>query len=228
MLLDIFMMSDDVKAKKLPDPPDPLGVPHEDSSAEIADLIKNAKNGDSNAFSSLVGYFDKFVYNTACRVLSASGFSIDSAEDIAQDSFIKAWRSLASFRGDCSFSTWLFRITVNTARDSVRTSVRKSTVSLTRQEDDSDEDVSEWDLPVTSGDTVPEDSLERRELILSVRRAIEQLPEDQRTVVVMRDIHELPYHEIAAKLGIELGTVKSRLNRGRANLKTILKKRNYL
>lgn len=228
MLLDIFMISDDVKAKNLSAAAGITGVPPEDSADEIAALINAAKNGDDNAFSSLVGYFDKFVYNTACRVLSASGHSLDSAEDIAQDSFIKAWRSIASFRGDCSFSTWLFRITVNTARDSVRTAVRKSTVSLTRQDDDSDEDVSEWDVPVTSGDTIPEDSLERRELILCVRRAIEELPEDQRAVVVMRDIHELPYHEIAVKLGIELGTVKSRLNRGRANLKTILKKGNFL
>ena len=69
-----------------------------------------------------------------------------------------------------------------------------------------------------------EDSLEKKELILSVRLAIEELPEDQRIILVMRDISELPYHEIAAKLGIELGTVKSRLNRGRAALKTILKK----
>ena len=65
-------------------------------------------------------------------------------------------------------------------------------------------------------------------MILGVRRAIEQLPEDQRAVVVMRDIHELPYKTIADTLGIELGTVKSRLNRGRANLKTILKNGNFI
>lgn len=225
MLMDIFMLSDNVKAKE---PAESVGVPPDNCSGEIKDLIEAAKNGDDAAFSSLVGYFDKFVYNTACRVLSASGYSIDSADDISQDSFIKAWRSISSFRGECSFSTWLFRITVNTARDFVRMSARKSTVALSRKDDGSDDEICEWDVPVTSGDTIPEESLERRELILFVRRAIEKLPEEQRTVVVMRDIHELPYQEIAEKLGIELGTVKSRLNRGRANLKTILKKGNFL
>ena len=115
------------------------------------------------------------------------------------------------FRGECLFSTWLFRITANSARDYIRHKNRHQTVSLTSSEED-DDDNKEWDVPVTSGDTVPESSLEKKELILGVRRAIEQLPEDQRAVVVMRDIHELPYKTIADTLGIELGTVKSRLN----------------
>jgi len=199
---------------------------YDSSENEIFALIEAAKNGDDTAFSSLVGFYEKFVYNTACRVLSSAGYPIDSADDIAQDSFIKAWRSISSFRGDCTFSTWLFRITVNTARDSIRSSIRKGTVSLTRPDDTDDDESAEWDVPVTSGDEVPEASLEKKELILTVRRAIEELPEDQRVVVIMRDLSELPYHEIAAKLSLELGTVKSRLNRGRANLKAILKKYN--
>ncbi len=222
MFLDIFIISDNVKEKNL------TGVPHDTDQNEINSLIKSAKNGDDAAFSSLVGHFEKFVYNTACRVLSASGCPTDSADDIAQDSFIKAWRSLSSFRGDCSFSTWIFRITVNTARDSIRTSARKSTLSLTHAEEDDENEYAEWDVPMTSGDDIPEDSLEKKELILTVRRAIEALPEDQRAVVIMRDLSELSYHEIAEKLGIELGTVKSRLNRGRAGLKAILKKGNFL
>ena len=222
MFLDIFIISDNVKEKNQ------TGVPHETDPNEINTLIESAKNGDDAAFSSLVGHYEKFVYNTACRVLSASGCSTDAADDIAQDSFIKAWRSISSFRGDCSFSTWLFRITVNTARDSIRTTVRKGTVSLTRSDEEDEDEYSEWDVPVTSGSEIPEDSLEKKELILTVRRAIEALPEDQRAVVIMRDLNELSYHEIAEKLGIELGTVKSRLNRGRAGLKAILKKGNFL
>lgn len=197
------------------------------SDEDTAALIECAKNGDSEAFSSLVGLFERFVYNTACRVLSSSGCSTESADDVAQDAFIKAWRSLKFFRGDCSFSTWLFRITVNTARDTIRSAARRNTVSLSRDPEE-DSDGAEWDVPVTSGDTVPEDAWERKERILGVRRAIEELPEEQRVVVVMRDLHELPYQEIADTLGLELGTVKSRLNRGRANLKTILKNGNFL
>lgn len=198
-----------------------------DDRADVDKLVKRAQSGDDEAFSSLVEIFEKFVYNTALRYLSATAQPTEAADDIAQNSFIKAWRSLSSFRGECLFSTWLFRITANSARDYIRHKNRHQTVSLTSSEED-DDDNKEWDVPVTSGDTVPESSLEKKELILGVRRAIEQLPEDQRAVVVMRDIHELPYKTIADTLGIELGTVKSRLNRGRANLKTILKNGNFI
>lgn len=198
-----------------------------DDRADVDKLVKRAQSGDDEAFSSLVEIFEKFVYNTALRYLSAAAQPAEAADDIAQNSFIKAWRSLSSFRRECLFSTWLFRITANSARDYIRHKNRHQTVSLTSSEED-DDDNKEWDVPVTSGDTVPESSLEKKELILGVRRAIEQLPEDQRAVVVMRDIHELPYKTIADTLGIELGTVKSRLNRGRANLKTILKNGNFI
>lgn len=197
-----------------------------DDESDVDELVKKAKNGDDEAFSTLVGIFEKFVYNTAVRYLSAAAQTTEAADDIAQNSFIKAWRSLSSFRGECLFSTWLFRITANSARDYIRHKSRHSTVSLTTSDDDDEE--KEWDIPVTSGDDVPEASLEKKELIAGVRRAIEQLPEDQRAVVVMRDIHELPYKTIADTLGVELGTVKSRLNRGRANLKTILKNGNFI
>ena len=198
-----------------------------DDRADVDKLVKRAQSGDDEAFSSLVEIFEKFVYNTALRYLSAAAQPTEAADDIAQNTFIKAWRSLSSFRGECLFSTWLFRIAANSARDYIRHKNRHQTVSLTSSEED-DDDNKEWDVPVTSGDTVPESSLEKKELILCVRRAIEQLPEDQRAVVVMRDIHELPYKTIADTLGIELGTVKSRLNRGRANLKTILKNGNFI
>ena len=198
-----------------------------DDRADVDKLVKRAQSGDDEAFSSLVEIFEKFVYNTALRYLSAAAQPTEAADDIAQNTFIKAWRSLSSFRGECLFSTWLFRIAANSARDYIRHKNRHQTVSLTSSEED-DDDNKEWDVPVTSGDTVPESSLEKKELILGVRRAIEQLPEDQRAVVVMRDIHELPYKTIADTLGIELGTIKSRLNRGRANLKTILKNGNFI
>lgn len=199
------------------DPPEP---------DDIAARIQRAKSGDNEAFSELVEEFERFVYNTACRVLSASGLPLESADDIAQDAFIKAWRNLSAFRGDCSFSTWLFRITVNTARDSIRASSRRAAVSLTKNDDENDTE--EWDVPVTSGDAVPEDSILKKEQILGIRRAIESLPEEQRQVIVMRDIHELSYQTIADTLGLGLGTVKSRINRGRANLKVLLESGKFI
>lgn len=203
-------------------PPEELHAPDKNVDA----LVKRAKSGDTNAFSEIVTCYERFVYNTACRVLTASGLSVADADDIAQDSLIKAWRSLSTFRGECSFSTWLFRVTVNTARDVIRTNARRPVVSLTRSEDD-DEEPEIWDVPVTSGDEIPEEAAERRETIEAVRRAVESLPDDQRQAIVLRDIHGLPYDEISRILGAEVGTIKSRINRGRTNLKKILKNGNF-
>lgn len=203
-------------------PPEGLRAPDRDVSA----LVERAKSGDTDAFSEIVSCYERFVYNTACRVLTASGMSVSDADDIAQDALIKAWRALPAFRGDCSFSTWLFRVTVNTARDVIRSTARRPVVSLTRQEND-DEEPEIWDVPVTSGDEIPEEAAERRETIEAVRRAVESLPDDQRQAIVLRDIHDLPYSEIAEILGVEVGTIKSRINRGRANLRKILRNGNF-
>ena len=143
------------------------------------DRIERAARGDSDAFAEIVAQYEHFVLNTASNVIKNAGLPPDLAEDVAQEAFIKAWRSISHFRGESSVSTWLYRITVNAARDAVRSHSRGGTLSLTR--DDDDFDTSEWDLPVTSGDTVPEDAVERDELIRGVRRAIEELPEDMRT-----------------------------------------------
>lgn len=202
-------------------PPAAAQVQEDDASA----LIERAKAGDDEAFSSLVLQYERFVYNTAVRVLSSCRRPADSADDIAQEAFIKAWRSLSSFRGDSSFSTWLYRITVNTARDSISSDTRRNTVSLTH---DDDGEITEWDVPVTAGEGVPEDDLLKKERILGVRRAIERLPEEQRQVIVMRDLDELSYQEISEKLGVELGTVKSRINRGRASLREIIENGNFV
>lgn len=219
----MFTLLIDILSADTQELPEGLHAPDKDVDA----LVKRAKSGDTDAFSEIVTCYERFVYNTACRVLTASGLSIADADDIAQDSLIKAWRSLSSFRGDCSFSTWLFRVTVNTARDVIRTNARRPVVSLTRPSEEENEEPEIWDVPVTSGDEIPEDALERRETIEAVRRAVESLPEEQRQAIVLRDIHGLPYDEISRILGAEVGTVKSRINRGRTNLKKILKNGNF-
>lgn len=213
--------------EKVPELHDGVKSEHQaPDDTDLLHLVERARAGDDEAFSELVLGYERFVYNTACRALSAGGRSIDVADDVAQAAFIKAWRNIKSFRGDCTFSTWLYRITVNTARDLLRVESRRPTVSLTR-DDEADDDGSEWDIPLTSGDTVPEDALDRKEAILAVRRAIEELPEDQRQVIVMRDLHELSYQEISETLGVEMGTVRSRINRGRQKLKNILENGNF-
>jgi len=207
--------------------PDPGGPPaDEDPGGALDVLIRRARDGDDDAFGEIVTVCERFVYNTACRILSQSGGSLSDAEDVAQAAFLKAWRNLASFRGECSFTTWLFRITVNCARDTVRSAARHPTVSITKTDEDGGE--TEWDLPETNTELLPEENLEKRERIEGIRRAIESLPEEQRQVLILRDLQELPYTQIAEMLGLELGTVKSRLNRARLNLKNILTDGNFL
>ena len=183
-------------------------------------LVRKAQQGDETAFGVLVETYERFVYHTALRVLRMCGGSPGDGEDVAQTAFLKAWRSLPSFRGDCAFSTWLYRITVNCARDHCRMQSRHPTVSLTHL-DDEEEEVP-IDIPVTEGDTVPEDVMERKETVRQVRSAIQALPEDMRAVILLRDIEELSYADIAHLLHLEVGTVKSRLNRARNTLKEAL------
>jgi len=195
---------------------------HTDSDAGAAaeTLVKKARRGDEAAFGALVETYERFVYHTALRVLRMCGGRAEDGEDVAQDAFMKAWRSLDSFRGDCAFSTWLYRITVNCARDHCRMESRHPTTSLHAVGDDEEEFA--IDVPVTEGDEVPESAVDRKETVKMVRAAIQSLPEDMRTVILLRDIEELSYADIAGLLGLEVGTVKSRLNRARMALKESL------
>ncbi len=203
----------------------PMEPEIERETDEVNLLVEKAKGGNDEAFGALVGAYETFVYHMAVRVLTLSGGSSSDGEDVAQDVFIKAWRSLDSFRGDCAFSTWLYRITVNTAKDRIRSAGRHRTMSLTATDDDGEEIV--IDVPVTAADEIPEMAYERRENIRAVREAIEKLPDDMRRILILRDLEDLSYADIADLLGLEIGTVKSRLNRSRAALKKILKNGNF-
>ena len=195
---------------------------HTDRTArqETDALVQRAVQGDEGAFGVLVETYERFVYHTALRTLRTGGGRAEDGEDVAQNAFLKAWRSLPSFRGECAFSTWLYRIAVNCARDHCRTEARHPVVSLSAEGDDEEE--FQIDVPVTEGDMVPESAVDRQETIRMVRKAIQNLPEDMRTVILLRDIEELSYADIADLLHLEVGTVKSRINRGRAARKEAL------
>jgi len=188
------------------------------AETDVELLVEKARAGDDEAFGQIVSRYERFVFHVAQRVLKACGGSGEQSEDVAQMAFLKAWRSLEGFRGECAFTSWLYRIVANCARDLIRAEARRPTVSLTQIDPESDEPI-EIDVPVTEGEEVPEFALERKEAIRQVRLAIQDLPKDMRQVVILRDLEELSYAEIADLLQLEVGTVKSRINRGRQLLK---------
>ena len=134
----------------------------------------------------------------------------DEAEDLTQDVFLKVFKSLATFDRRANFQTWLVSVSRNLCIDHYR-SVRKERETI-------DRDVNADDLSPVSAEVSPHVALERRDLAQELRRALDELPEALRTAVVMRDIQELSYQEIADRLRLPEGTVKSRINRGRHEL----------
>jgi RNA polymerase sigma-70 factor (ECF subfamily) len=179
-----------------------------------SDLIARAKAGDRASFDLLVREHYALVHNTAHRIL---GDQL-AAEDATQTAFVRAYRSLDRFRGGAAFSTWLYRIVSNVCLDMLR-SRKNDTVGLeiTHEDDDDTEQ-----RPLRDDTAEPSATIEREERQQIVHRAIAELSDDHRVVLVLCDIMGLSYEEIAEILDMPIGTVKSRLNRARLALKDIL------
>ncbi len=176
-----------------------------------ADLIRAARAGDADAFDRLVQAHYSSVYNIAYRMLSTPS----AASDATQTTFVRVFEAITSFRGDASFGTWLYRITMNVCLDQLRRR-KNQPLSLT-DEDEDGELAGERELPDLTDE--PSGTAEQRELQELVHEAIGRLSEDFRTVIVLYDIRGLSYQEVAQVLAIPLGTVKSRLNRARLALR---------
>ena len=177
------------------------------------DLIRKAKQGDMLAFEELILKHEKIVYNLALRMMNHS----EDAMDISQEVFLKAYRSLSNFDERSAFSTWLYRITHNTCIDEIRKRKGKQTYSL--EEDLESEDGSMQRQVADDGDT-PEESLMRKEQKSEILRALDTLSEEHKAAIILRDVKGMSYEEIAEILELSLGTVKSRINRARNQLKT--------
>ena len=173
-------------------------------------LIKKAQRGDTLAFEKLVSAHEGFVYSLALRQLR----SPQDAEDAAQEVFIKAWTSLGAFRGDSRFSVWLYRICGNVCTDILRK--RSDTQSLSLDGEYGEE----MDIPDSS--PTPQEALEKRERSAALKKALDSLPEEFRSALILREAGGMSYDEIAAALKIDIGTVKSRIFRGRKKLCEIL------
>lgn len=170
-------------------------------------LVASSRAGDERAFDELVSRHARRTYGMVARILGDRA----SAEDVVQDTFVRAWRGLASFRGDAQFSTWLYRIAVNEANRHLVRETRRELVSY--------EDVM-MKVPDISADvpTRAESSEARREL----ERLLAELPANYRAPVVLRDVEGLTNEEAADLLGLDLRNFKSRLHRGRTALRKAL------
>jgi RNA polymerase sigma-70 factor, ECF subfamily len=183
------------------------------SPEQETNWIQAARSGDLEAFNRLVLAHQDRVYSLAYRIMGEPA----AAADAAQDAFINAWRRLETYRGG-AFQSWLLRITANTCYDALRYSKRRPATGIE-------------DLPgaetddgpaLVAGDLTPEQSLQQRELAQAIQQCINALQPDQRLVLVMCDVQEMSYQEVAETSGANLGTVKSRLSRARAAVRQCL------
>lgn len=177
---------------------------------EEKELIARCQRGDEAAFEALIHAHEKKVY-TLCRRMCRSE---DDALEAAQDTFLAVWRGIGEFRADAAFSTWLYRLATNACLDLLRREKKRGgDVSLDDEEARLD--------PVDSAPQ-PEEAAIRADTQRMVREALGALPDDHRQILLLRETEQLSYQEIADVTGLELGTVKSRINRARQAL------RNYL
>ena len=174
------------------------------------ELILLMQQGDEAAFESLLRLYEKKIY-TLCRRMCGND---EDAQEAAQDAFLALWRSAKSFRGDASLSTWLYRLATNACIDLLRRNQRGGErVSL---------DDEETTFELADAAPLPEQALERKETQRLIEEGLAALPEEYRAILLLREADGLSYTEIAEAMHLELGTVKSRISRGRVLL------RNYL
>ena len=174
-------------------------------------LVERTVAGDQRAYGLLVAKYERRIQRLIGRMVR----DVDLVEDIAQETFIRAYRALHQFRGDAQFYTWLYRIAVNTAKKSLMDMKRNPVITESALRAGADEDeTSVMDNELTSEET-PETVLAAKEIAATVNAAMEALPEDLRQAVTLREIEGLSYEDIAEVMGCPIGTVRSRIFRAR-------------
>ncbi|NCB74774.1 MAG: sigma-70 family RNA polymerase sigma factor [Clostridia bacterium] len=177
-------------------------------------LIAQVQNGERASFEKLVLDNQTKVYNLALRMVGSE----QDAYDMSQEAFIKAYNSIALFRGDSRFSVWLYRLTTNVCLDFLRSEGRRAHGSLTYISEEEDEK----ELEIPDDRFSPETLMEKKDLREAINKGLMSLPKDYRAILLLREIDGLSYEEIAEALSLEEGTVKSRIFRARKRLCTIL------
>jgi RNA polymerase sigma-70 factor (ECF subfamily) len=173
-----------------------------------AECVRRVQQGDIDCFEILIRRHQKATFNLVYRLLG----DYDEAAEVAQEVFLSAYKAIHSFRGDANFSTWLYRIAFNHA------STRRRSMTLSQQRYGPLENT---DIP-NDGPVDPADAVEQKEIQQEVQRALSQLDERDAALILLRDLQDVPYEEVAVMLDIPIGTVKSRLHRARQALKARL------
>ena len=174
--------------------------------------IDAARAGDQEAFACLVERYEKRVLALTGRMCPNSS----DAADAAQEAFLAAWQGLPFFRGDSSFSTWLYRLASNACVDLLRREGRHRANAGPSLDDE------EANVDIADEDASPHLAAERSELRRQIEQGLQALPAEYRQALILRQIHQLSYEEIASVLEVDLGTVKSRISRGRKRLRNFL------
>ncbi|MBM6829234.1 sigma-70 family RNA polymerase sigma factor [Anaerotignum lactatifermentans] len=182
------------------------------SQRDAAELVALARQGDMDAFEALILQHEKIVYNIAFRMMGGG----EDVKDMAQEVFLKVYRNLERFDGKSAFSTWIYRIAVNTCIDEIRKRKGKQTYSLDAELEDED---GNYKKQFADEGGRPEEEILQKELRGEVLAALETLSPEHKAAVILRDIRGYSYEEIAEMIQMPLGTVKSRISRGRAQLK---------
>nr|WP_325297971.1 sigma-70 family RNA polymerase sigma factor [uncultured Dysosmobacter sp.] len=174
--------------------------------------IEAARQGDQDAFAQLVRLYEKRVFALTLRMCK----NPEDAAEAAQEAFLAAWQGLRFFRGESSFSTWLYRLASNASVDLLRREGRHRAAAGPSLDD------AELNLDVPAPAASPQEQAERSELREQIEAGLAALPPDYRQVLILREIHQRTYDEIADILSLDLGTVKSRISRGRKQLRNFL------
>ena len=176
-----------------------------------AGLVERVKQGDVRAFEMLVVKYQRRIERLIGRMVR----DVDIVQDIAQETFIRAYRALPKFRGDSAFYTWLYRIAVNTAKKALMDMKRDPLVFESSLRSDEDgEETSRVESELSDGET-PEGILASKEIAAAVNSAVEALSEELRQAITLREIEGLSYEEIAEAMNCPIGTVRSRIFRAR-------------
>ena len=173
-------------------------------------LVERTVAGDQKAYELLVIKYQRRIQRLIGRMVR----DVDLVEDIAQETFIRAYRALAQFRGDAQFYTWLYRIAVNTAKKALMELKRDPTVSENSFKSADDDETSPLENELTSAET-PEAVLASKEIVQIINAALEALPEELRQAITLREIEGLSYEEISEAMSCPIGTVRSRIFRAR-------------